>query len=443
MTQSNASNGSPYGETTSTDSPASSFHAPSTNGHQNGNSQESLTEVTRRTQHSTRSKLLQTGIKPFGTRLIKPPKKPVKDLSPELSPPEEVFDHCNVSQRQLGDVQIRVYDLDVRSQDTRDHFIPAALADLKHEKDKSKVKSIYTDGEALRQVQTHESEGVVARDFAVKKNAPRRKQIYYFCGGSWQSPASREHWKFCAHLCEQLNKRGTPTTVSIVSYPLAPTTTASRAYKHLENFYHEILPSKDQDSPGLSAQRSQNDLTLTRTRTRIIVPDDEIIFAGDSSGGNIVLGLTLLAISKDSNVRRPSSLLVISPAVDLRNQNPDMHDAGRKDPLMSLDFVSGAARTWVGQDLRLDDWLASPLLADLSLLAGIRVNGVIGLKDVLAPDAVLFRKKCQQAGLSGEWLEWEKQIHCFPLAFSYGFIPEATDAVEWILNVLADRKGGL
>jgi acetyl esterase/lipase len=46
-----------------------------------------------------------------------------------------------------------------------------------------------------------------------------------------------------------------------------------------------------------------------------------------------------------------------------------------------------------------------------------------------------MREKCNQAGVRGEWLDWEKQMHCFPLTFGYR-LPEGVWAMEWILGVL-------
>ncbi len=69
---------------------------------------------------------------------------------------------------------------------------------------------------------------------------------------------------------------------------------------------------------------------------------------------------------------------------------------------------------WLVSDPRL-----SPILADLELLtrANIKVDGVIAGHDVLGPGAILFRKKFQECGVNGDWLEWEKQMHCFPDVF--------------------------
>ena len=47
----------------------------------------------------------------------------------------------------------------------------------------------------------------------------------------------------------------------------------------------------------------------------------------------------------------------------------------------------------------------------------------------------MFRKKLDDCGVEGDWLEWEKQMHCFPLMFSY-HVREGVDAKDWIVDIL-------
>ena len=60
---------------------------------------------------------------------------------------------------------------------------------------------------------------------------------------------------------------------------------------------------------------------------------------------------------------------------------------------------------------------------------------MIGTFDVLAPDANLVREKLESVGVEGEWLVWEKQMRCFPLAWHYR-LEESIRRMEWIVDVL-------
>ncbi|KAL9054110.1 MAG: hypothetical protein Q9162_004367 [Coniocarpon cinnabarinum] len=465
------------------------------------------THITRRSDRSLRSSLLQTSIRPFGSRLIAP-KSESSGFAPELEAPESVFEHCNVRQRNYRNLDVRLYEINERtSLSTRENFIPAQIYDLKTEQNKRHESSAHDSTEILQQIQTHEEQNVISRDFGSRTDvARRRKHIYYFAGGGWQSPPSKEHWKLCAHWAHTLTHDGHPTTVTLVSHPLAPKSRAKDTLPILERLYYEILPSTPPPSLGPTPRQSQDPLvkangnstpaaglpapngssaatersaafsstdekpavptidtlstastlspsvntpitpsthngtpTLTRTVTRYMKPNDEdIIFAGDSSGGNVALSLVLNVLANNPYAKVPNSLFLISPAVDLRNTNPEILKAEKLDPIMSKRYIDSTGSAWVGNDEDKGRPEYSPLLRDMSILAkrNVVVNGIIGTADVLAPDAQLLMQKCVAQGVAGNWLEWDKQMHCFPLAFSYKVLREANEAVDWAMDRL-------
>ena len=422
---------------------------------------------------------LQSSIKPLGSWLIRP-KPPIlsdgNEVSPELQAPEAVSTHCNVRQVQIGAGPIRMYQINDRaSLNTREHFIPAQIHDLKTEQNVVQESSRHLPSQALSQVQLHESENIISRDFAKLLRPRRHKHIYYFAGGGWQSPASVEHWRLCAHMAHMLTSKGHPTTVSLVSYPLAPRYPADASLSYLKNWYYEILPTtppnsikqgwpgtfKDTDTWDRSSQ-PEEDLSLTRTKTKRLVQNEEIIFAGDSAGGNVALALPLMVLSRNPVARVPDQLLLICPAVDMRNTNPQMAQIDKLDPVLGLKYSDQCAKTWVGQqdiknqngqasvsssNVEPEDPRVSPLLGDIAVLErrDVVVNGIIAGHDVLGPDARLLRERCQKEGVAGSWLEWDKQMHCFPLAFAHTkHLPESKEAVDWILErLMEDHTDGL
>lgn len=432
----------------------------------------STVEITRRSDRSTRTRLLHASFKPLRPRLVKPT-QPKPGLSPELQTPDVVFENCNVRQRNVA--EIRVYDINKRSHQTSEHFIPAQVQELKNELTPVKTNETPTHNHALELIQSHEASDIVARDFALPQNAkrPRHKQVYYFAGGGFQSPPAEQHWRFCADLAYRMTKEyDQPTTVSLVSYPLAPRNRIGSAFDALEKWYDWVLPSSPPPSPnvkpaspgrsplgnghsplgnghspsggsptGSTRNGSNGSLALTRTQTKTLVlpPDDEIIFAGDSAGGNVALSLTLHMLSKDPHRRAPDQLLLISPVVDLTNENPDQLDIAKRDPLLTMEYVREVARTWCGSEAKHDDPRASPLHADLSDLAfrGVRVHGIVAGDDLLSPDAMRLIEKCRRTGVQGKWLVWEKMMHAFPLAPNYG-LPESKAAMEWIMSEVLD-----
>jgi acetyl esterase/lipase len=212
------------------------------------------------------------------------------------------------------------------------------------------------------------------------------------------------------------------TVISIVSYPLAPRNAAPVTFPWLLKLYRHLVQEAEEEGVRL-------------------------IFAGDSSGGNIVLGLVLEALredeqtkasfeEQDKHIPHPVAVMAISPSTDLTRSNPEIEKIAPLDPILTPDFVKTTAKAWKG-DWDATDSRISPINADVSLLAkrGIHVHGVTGGFDILAPDAIVFRNLLEKERVSGEWLEWEKQMHCFVLTWPYG-LREGREGVGWIVDVL-------
>lgn len=241
----------------------------------------------------------------------------------------------------------------------------------------------------------------------------RKQRIYYFAGGGWQMPPDSSHWKFLTALLEELPHGA---TISLVSYPLAPKNPAPVTFPQLMRLY---------------------DIELARAAR-----EDEIVtFAGDSSGGEIVLCLPLEALSKDPNALHPHSILAICPSTDLSRTNPVLRQVQKCDPILKVNFVKRTAERWAG-DWDKRDPRISPLFSehlDALAKAGVRVDGCTAGSDILGPDGVLFRTKLAKSGVQGEWLQWEKMMHVWPLVKTYGISPEAQEAFLWIADLLRRR----
>ncbi|KAF2768763.1 alpha/beta-hydrolase [Teratosphaeria nubilosa] len=315
--------------------------------------------VTKRTNRSIRMFLLQHLLKPFHAQLTKP-RKEYPAGSPKLEPHKKAYKQCDVTERQVEGIYI--YDITAR----------------------------------------------IPKSQAITAEKARRKRIYYFNGGGWQMPASSEHWALCHEFAIKIPN----STVSIVSYPLAPHSPAPVAIPQLLKMYHTLLREAE-------------------------TADEDVILAGDSAGGNIVLCLTIGALMEDpTNAPVPKALMCISPSTDLRRHNPDIKVIEKHDPLLRTPFINMTAKKWRGEWDPHDPRI-SPLYADVTALAkrGVKVHGVVGRYDILGPDAVLMREKCNQLGVRGEWLDWEKQMHCFPLTWSF-YLPEGVQAKDWMVDVL-------
>jgi acetyl esterase/lipase len=244
------------------------------------------------------------------------------------------------------------------------------------------------------------------------------KRIYYLAGGSWQKGPSGQHWSMCSKLAVEMPD----TIVSMVSTPLAPNNPAPSSFPWCLKLYRALMAEAQEAG-------------------------DRVILAGDSSGANIALCLTLEALREDaedgsnagtekSPMSHPVAIMAICPSTDLTRNNPDIKKLAKFDPLLTPNVINQTAKAWHAH-WDPADRRVSPINADISLLAkqGIKVHGVTAGCDVLAPDGVIFRYRCSEFTVQGEWLHWEKQMHCFVLTLPYG-LREAQEGFQWVLEVL-------
>lgn len=251
-----------------------------------------------------------------------------------------------------------------------------------------------------------------------EERKPVTHKLLYFAGGGFRGPATKEHWSLCAQLAIELPDY----EISLVSYPLAPVNTAPKSLPHLYKLYKTV-----------AAQARAEGFRIT--------------LMGDSSGGNIALELGLHCASEFLQEQEDGVeglcpvevVCAICPATDLRNLNPDIDVVDAKDSLLSRKIVTEVAEGWKG-DWELDDPRVSPIMADLSLFrrAEIKVDGITAGYDVLSPDGIIFRDRLSEFGVRGNWLHWEKQMHCFPLVSAY-HIKEGVAGKDWIVEVLKEN----
>ncbi|KPM39545.1 hypothetical protein AK830_g7002 [Neonectria ditissima] len=327
------------------------------------------------------TRLLQATLRPFKPLLVTPAKKQPKTT--RLRVPKQTQKQCIVNERQVQGLW--VYDLQNRL-------------------------------------------SVQSQDTANQQNVTR---ILYFAGGGWQAPPSSHHWAFCTELVKRLHR----TIVTVISCPLAPANPASVAFPQIERAY------------GALSTESSN-------------ADEKLVVAGDSSGGNIALCLVIWTLMKGArkSTKPPVAIVAISPTTDLSHRLNEIEAVEKLDPIMTRSLIESTARVWspgvkspetadaalselngraYQLDWSFDDPRVSPIKADLSVLVQHRVKvlGVIGTHDVLAPEAIDFLQTCKDEGVGGEWLLWKSQMHCFPLAFRYG-LQESKEAVKWIIEAV-------
>ncbi|KAF2140183.1 uncharacterized protein K452DRAFT_319727 [Aplosporella prunicola CBS 121167] len=298
-----------------------------------------VTHETRRTAYTTFLHLL---VRPLRGIILKPP-PPFPKGSPRLTPHHSVKNTCNVTERRVA--EFWVYDVETRIGDTA-------------------TKTPTTNDNAAATAPSSSS-NTAADSTSPLPSTRSRRRVIYIAGGSWRAPPEPQHWRLAAKIASTVPD----TIVTIISPPLAPNETAPDVFPRLLTFYDEIMHEAEQNG-------------------------ERVVWAGDSSGGNLVLGIVGEALGRGEGgtadreekeeeargekgekgesssrrtsgngaVRAPAALLLISPSVDARRTNPAIAAIERKDPILDPDGSRRMAADWAGT-WGLDDPRISPSAA--------------------------------------------------------------------------------
>lgn len=229
-----------------------------------------------------------------------------------------------------------------------------------------------------------------------KITSPRR--ILYFHGGAYCFEMTSYHWRLIADIAERTGMRFT-----IPIYPLAPEHDFHAMFGMVRELYRQVL----QETAA-----------------------ENIVFMGDSAGGNMALVLTMMAAQE--GLPSPARHVLISPGIDMTLANEAVRLAAAKDPWLDIPGGLEAVRMYsAGIDVA--DWRISPLYGDLSVLPKTLV--LAGTRDLLHHDAVIFAERARAAGVEVELVLEPGMIHVWPLID----MPEARRARDRIARFLLDE----
>ncbi|TGQ69443.1 alpha/beta hydrolase [Mesorhizobium sp. M00.F.Ca.ET.186.01.1.1] len=238
--------------------------------------------------------------------------------------------------------------------------------------------------------------------FPVYEIAPRageHKRILYLHGGAYVFEITPYHWDLIADMADRL---GYAITVPI--YPIAPEHDFHAMFGMVGNVYRRMLDAT--------------------------VPQD-IIFMGDSAGGNMAVVLTMMAA--EEALPLPSRHVLISPGLDMSLANPAVFEAERNDPWLGIPGGLEAIRMY-SAGIDTSDWHISPVYGDLSVLPKTLL--LTGSRDMLTPDNLIFAQKARDAGVEIEVVHEEGMFHVWPLID----MPESRRARQHIVAFLSEAR---
>jgi acetyl esterase/lipase len=154
------------------------------------------------------------------------------------------------------------------------------------------------------------------------------------------------------------------------------------------------------------------------------VAPEQIVVAGDSAGGGLVVAL-LLAV-RDSGIPLPAAAVLLSPWLDLTCSGPTMHNNAATDYLNEASMRRVADMYLDGTDPHSP--LASPLFADLHGLPPLLIQ--VGSAEMLLDDAKRFARRASAANVPVELELWDGMVHVWH--FMHAIEPSSRQALARI-----------
>lgn len=118
----------------------------------------------------------------------------------------------------------------------------------------------------------------------------------------------------------------------------------------------------------------------------------DVVLAGDSAGGAMVVGTLLTA--RDEGLPMPAAAVLFSPGLDHAREVGD--DVAAADPLFTREALAASTRRYLAGGDPLDPLVSPARTADLTGLPPILLQ--IGTNDILHGDSVRFAERAREAG---------------------------------------------
>lgn len=206
--------------------------------------------------------------------------------------------------------------------------------------------------------------------------------ILWLHGGAFILPAVPEvHVHIVSKMCRDLDAVG-----FLPDYRLTPFNKFPAALDDCENAYRALL------DVGFSA--------------------DRIVLAGESAGGNLVLGV--LQRIRKAELPMPACAIPVSPAGDMARTHapPSRVLRASRDPILPITALSPVAEMYVG-DWDASDPEVSPLFADFKGFPPLFLLG--SDNEILLDETVLMARRAIAAGVPTRLDIWPLLPHAFPL----------------------------
>tara|TARA_B100001769_G_C22108412_1_gene599111 strand:+ start:2395 stop:3357 length:963 start_codon:yes stop_codon:yes gene_type:complete len=238
-----------------------------------------------------------------------------------------------------------------------------------------------------------------------KEEHSQKKCILYFHGGGYVAGSPETHKNFLADLCEK-----SKINIYAIDYSLAPENPYPAALNDAISSYEELI--------------------------KIGYDHNNIIFGGDSAGGNLTLVSTLRLQQLGINI--PKKLFLLSPWTDLTGEGESIKTNSKKDPYLSYnDWLSTSksmkknVEEWYAPNQDYQNPLISPIFANYVSFPEILIQ--VSNIEILLSDSVEVAKKIKSGNNQVTLSIYKNLPHVWQI---FGFLPEAKQATEEIAKFI-------
>jgi monoterpene epsilon-lactone hydrolase len=152
---------------------------------------------------------------------------------------------------------------------------------------------------------------------------------------------------------------------------------------------------------------------------------EQIVLAGDSAGGGLLLAL--LQTLRESKRAMPAGAVLLSPWTDLVGTVPSRTTREAADPIFSAQTMNVLASLYAGTQEKHHP-LISPIYADLHGLPPLRID--VGRDEILLDDSLQIAEHARAVHVPVELVVWDGMWHVFQQYASV--LPEGQQSLEQI-----------
>ncbi|MBY6188092.1 alpha/beta hydrolase [Marinobacter hydrocarbonoclasticus] len=235
--------------------------------------------------------------------------------------------------------------------------------------------------------------GGVPCDWVLTGQRASERVILYFHGGGFCLRSPGVHGALLGRLAEATDSRGL-----MVDYRLAPEFPYPAAVNDCLSVYRALLEQG-------------------------MVPG-QLILAGDSAGGNLVL--TTMMLAREQGLPQPAAGILLSPATDMALNGESAFLLREVDPFFDLGSLLLMRNCYLNGHMPCDP-LVSPCYGELQDLAPMMIH--VGALEMLQDDSVRLAAQVRRQGGVVDLTIWPGLSHVFPLFYQ---LPEAREAISRI-----------